>query len=190
MVRWGDGEARIAARVERRGLERIYEVTLGPRRVVKLDGKSPRSLGEYFGDLNVVLFAPEDLRVPRGSPAGRRRFLDRSVFNRDASFLQVAQDYARVLKSRNALLRDSGRGPTDLLDVYDEQLATLGARVIEARRAYLTEIGPLLAEAYASITQAGLAATAAYDTALEAFDAPGLLEAIRGSRKRDLARKQ
>jgi DNA replication and repair protein RecF len=190
MVRWGDGEARVGARVERRGLERVYEVTLGPRRVVKLDGKSPRSLGEYFGDFNVVLFAPEDLRVPRGSPAGRRRFLDRSVFNRDASFLQVAQDYARVLKSRNVLLKN---GTVDLLDVYDEQLATLGAQVVRARRAYLAELGPLLAEAYESITQSGLAATAGYETSAGEggeLDAAALLKALRGSRRRDLARKQ
>ncbi len=201
MVCWGEGEARVAARVERSGLERVYEVTLAPRRTVKLDGKTPRSLGEYFGDFNVVLFAPEDLRVPRGSPAGRRRFLDRSVFNRDASFLQVAQDYARVLKSRNALLR-GGPHPgaragdlDDLLDVYDEQLAVLGAGVVETRRHYLAELAPLLAEAYEAITQGGLHATAAYETSLSA-DGPTvdlterLAATLRESRRRDLARRQ
>jgi DNA replication and repair protein RecF len=101
MIRWGEVEARVSARVERQGLERVYEIQLAPRRrQVKLDGKTPRSLGDYFGDINVVLFAPEDLRVPRGSPAGRRRFLDRSVFNRDVGYLAAAQTYARVLKSR------------------------------------------------------------------------------------------
>ena len=48
---------------------------------VHLDGKAVRPLSRYFGGFNVVVFTPEDLALPRGSPGDRRRFLDRGVFN-------------------------------------------------------------------------------------------------------------
>ena len=69
-----------------------------------MDGKASRA-SEYFGGFNVVLFAPEDLRLPKGPPAGRRRFLDRAIWNGDGNYLSIAQTYDRILRSRNALLR-------------------------------------------------------------------------------------
>ena len=74
LIRTGEARATVEARVSRHGLARVYQVILGPRgRLARLDGKLPRALGNYFGGFNVVLFAPEDLRVPRSSPADRRR---------------------------------------------------------------------------------------------------------------------
>src|SRR5262249_33688233 len=160
-------EAHVAARVLRGDLERLYELALGARRVARLDGKLPRNLGAHFGDFNVVLFAPEDLRVPRGRPAGPRRFLDRSVFNRRVGFLAAAPRVSSALRSRNALLRAPWPDPA-LLDVYDVQLAEAGARILGARRRYLAEIEPRFAAAYEAITQSGLGATLRYDAEVEA----------------------
>jgi DNA replication and repair protein RecF len=184
MIAWGETGCEVRARVVRAGIERVYRVGLGgARRLVELDGKVPRSLGDYFGDFNVVLFAPEDLRVPRGSPAHRRRFLDRSVFNRRAGFLAEAQRYARVLRSRNALLREP-RVDETLLDVYDAQLALAGAAVVASRRAYVEELGPRFAGGYADITGGGVVASVSY-RGLEG----DLADALREARRRDLARR-
>jgi DNA replication and repair protein RecF len=185
LVRFGAAAATVKARVERGQLERVYEVRLeGGRKHVRLDGKTPRSLGDYFGEFNVVLFAPEDLRVPRGSPGGRRRFLDRTVFNRHPEFLGEAQGYQRVLKSRNQLLRE-GRHDEQLLAVYDEQLATLGARIVGRRRELLAELAPGYAAAWEAITRSGLTAALEYQGGAE-----DLAAEIAASRARDLARKQ
>ncbi len=35
---------------------------------------------EYIGAANVVLFGPDDLRIIKGGPVERRRFLDRGDF--------------------------------------------------------------------------------------------------------------
>jgi len=187
LIAWSETEAQVAARVLRGDVERVYEIELtARRRTARLDGKVPRSVGDYFGDFNVVLFASEDLRVPRGSPGGRRRFLDRSVFNREVGFLADAQRFMRVLRSRNVLLR--GPDPdAALLDVYDVQLADAGARVLAARRRYLAELAPRFAAAYEAITKSGLGATLRYEASV-ADDV--LAPALAASRRRDLARRQ
>jgi DNA replication and repair protein RecF len=197
MIAHGGSEAHVRARVERGGLARLYELRLQPRRKeTRLDGKVPRQLADYFGDFNVVLFAPEDLRVPRGNPQGRRRFLDRSVFNREPSFLADAQRYARALKSRNALLRGE-RVDDAVLDAYDAELRRSGARILRSRRRYLAEFAGLFAEAFEAITHSGLAAELVYEApdALlaagedEAALAHELGTALAASRPRDRARK-
>ena len=199
LIAFGGQEAYIGARIERGGLERVYELTQMTRsRRVRLDGKAVRPISRYFGDFNVVLFAPEDLQVPRGSPSMRRRFLDRAVFNRRPTYLAEVQAYEKIVRNRNALLRDLGSGKRleEVLAVFDGQLAELGAKLIASRVGFLDAIRERFCAAFESITQTGLAIDVRYRTAEElephALDAsaltPALLDLARRSRARDIAR--
>src|SRR5262249_36690211 len=148
LIAFGADRATLGARVWKDELVRVYEVELAPgTRKVTLDGKAVRPLARYFGGFNVGGFTPGGLALPRAAPADRRRFLDRGVFNLRPDYLATAQDYERVLKTRNTVLRQAGeargeaqinrRRAEELLAVYDQQLAEIGARVIEARQAFL-----------------------------------------------------
>jgi len=160
VIAFGAEQARIRARVRKDDLVRIYEVEIVPgARKVALDGKAVRPLARYFGGFNVVVFTPEDLALPRGSPGDRRRFLDRGVFNLRPDYLGTAQDYERVLRTRNTVLRQEGTGAIDrrraedLLAVYDQQLARLGAQVVAARQAFIRVVRDALASAFGLITR-------------------------------------
>ena len=190
LVRFGAPSARVSARVERDGsfgsVVRRYDVEVWSepaRKLARVDGKAVRASADYFGGFNVVLFVPDDLRLPRGSPSARRRFLDRAVWNVEPGFLQEAQDYERILKSRNAVLRPDARAPRasgggsvspaqveELLAVYDEQLAAAGAIIAARRRRYLGELAPRLAAAFERISRSGLAVEARYESDLDEPD--------------------
>jgi DNA replication and repair protein RecF len=194
LVAFGEPRATIGARVLREDMSRLYEIELAPgSRKIRLDGKVPRPLAKYFGGFNVVVFTPEDLALPRGSPGERRRFLDRGVFNLDPSYLGIAQDYERVLKTRNTVLRKAAEGGMparqldELLAVYDEQLAKLAVEVVAARKRFLGDIAGLLAEAFAAITRAHARVTVRYVDKTPASDAAELVVKLRESRARDLA---
>jgi len=195
LIAFGADQAVLDARVDRSGLERRYRVAITPRgRSARIDGKAVRPLTRYFGGFNVVLFAPEDLGVPRSGPRERRRFLDRAVFHRDPGFLELTRDYEKVLRSRNALLRAAeGRlNPRtgELLAVYDQQLAGLGARLTSARLAFLDDPRPRFQAAFATITRTGRVAALGYRSETPAGPelARALLERLTASRGRDLAR--
>lgn len=188
----------VRAQVERSGLERRYELTIHERsRIVRLDGKAVRPIARYFGDFNVVLFAPEDLLVARASPGERRRFLDRAVFTMRPDFLSCAQDFEKVLKSRNLILRDDAMNrasKTAMLEVYDQQLAGLAAQILRARLAYLDAIEPGFVRAFDAIGRSGLPVAVRYQPSADLGDrAPDQLEAamheaLLRSRPADLAR--
>ena len=198
LLAFGADRAKLGARVLKDELVRVYEVELAPgTRKVTLDGKAVRPLARYFGGFNVVVFTPEDLALPRAAPADRRRFLDRGVFNLRPDYLATAQDYERVLKTRNTVLRQAGedrgdgrivrRRAEELLEVYDRQLAEIGARVIEARQAFLGVVRAELAQAFASITRTGLAASARYVVRSAAVTADELVAKLVASRAKDFA---
>lgn len=176
LVLFGKDTAALRARVEHRQSERVFGVDIGLRPARKqalCDGKSART-GEYFGGFNLILFAPEDLRLPKGPPAGRRRFLDRAIWNTCPSYLDEVRVYERILRSRNILLR-GGPGksaPSDeaglatartngsaalpdntaLLDIYDQRLASTGAVLFARRRRYVEALAPRVAQVFARIS--------------------------------------
>ena len=193
LVRFGSAGAKLGARVLKDALTRVYEVELAPgSRKVRLDGKTVRPLARYFGAFNVVVFTPEDLALPRGAPADRRRFLDRGVFNLEPAYLAVASDFDKVLRTRNSVLKQAGQGLLaggqldELLAVYDAQLATLAVQIVAARLRFLGVLAPALTQAFSEITRTGLAASARYASKLVGLSAEAFEAQLRDSRARDL----
>ncbi len=194
MIAFGAPEARIGARVLKDSLTRVYEVTVGQAgRKVTLDGKAARPLARYFGGFNVVVFTPEDLALPRGAPGDRRRFLDRAVFNARPDYLAHVQDYEKVLKQRNAILKLAAQQTMtmarveEMLTIYDAQLAEHGRAVANARADLVGDISTELRHAFAAITHTERTATARYVSRTAGASVDEVLAAHRAGRMKDLA---
>jgi DNA replication and repair protein RecF len=203
MVQVGAATAEVQAIVEYQGLKRHYHVQLEEgRRKAFIDGKSVRPVTKYFGDFNVVVFTPDDLHIPRGSPGERRRFIDRAVFNRDASYLATVTDYDKVLRSRNHVLKElAGKVRStnnqssllSMLDVFDEQLIKIGSKIINDRKSYLVELLPIVRSCFEAITRNGLAVECNYQSDIasnEPLQTTEMFRAqLRDTRGKDMARQ-
>jgi DNA replication and repair protein RecF len=142
LVRFGETEARVGARVVQDGVERTLLVELGPGgRVAKLDGKAPSDLSEYFAAIRAVSFVPSDGEIVTGEPARRRSWLDRAVFTQSPGHLDRVRAVRRVLDQKAAALRDP-RPDEAMLDVLDAQLATLGADLVDRRVRLVEDLAP------------------------------------------------
>jgi len=128
-----------------------------------IDGKPVQRLGDFFGNLNMVVFSPEDISMARGIPEVRRRYLDRAVFSGDAGYLALHHEYYRILKNRNALLR---LGEKEGLSVWSESLADAGARLMMKRVSFTDEICGLLRDFYRTIAGPGEEAEIRYRSRL------------------------
>jgi DNA replication and repair protein RecF len=104
------------------------------RRQIRLDGVLRRAF-DAVGTLNVVLFMPEDISLVAGSPAQRRRYLDITLCQIDRVYCRSLSRYNRVVRQRNALLRQicASHADANQLDYWDEQLSNLGAYVLSRR---------------------------------------------------------
>jgi DNA replication and repair protein RecF len=146
LVRVGAQAAIIRAAAVREGRTVLIDLEVRPGSGVKARvnrAPVPRSR-DALGIVRATLFAPEDLALVRGDPDERRRFLDTLAVQRLPRYLAIRQDYDRVLRQRNTLLRSAGgRIPAAAglatLDVWDEKLASAGAE-IWAERLRLIEL--------------------------------------------------
>lgn len=195
LVRFGAPKARVWGRFRLKGAEREISVEVQDGvRVASVDGKPTRELGDYFGGVSVVAFTPDDLQVVKGSPEGRRAFLDRAVFNRWPAYLKESREYARALKSRNRLLKDGA--PLAHLHAWDATVAQAGARLWVRRRALVAEVQPRAAQAFARIGRLEGEVAWSYapahlePAAFAAADEAGLRALLAGALEEKLPRDQ
>jgi DNA replication and repair protein RecF len=106
----------------------------------------PRRASTVGETARAVLFRPEEMLLLVGSPGERRRFLDAILAQRDRRAARDLTELARVLAQRNALLRAirAEEASLDALGFWDEQLAVVGARLMAARMALVSELGERL----------------------------------------------
>ena len=106
-------------------------------KIVKLNDKPIEKISEFLGYLNVVLFSPEDLKLVKGSPANRRKFINIEVSQVNSYYHHLLKKYRHVLKQRNNLLKEIQYNKTDknmdMLGIWDEQISTLGSKIIKKR---------------------------------------------------------
>ncbi|MGH2733954.1 MAG: DNA replication/repair protein RecF [Actinomycetota bacterium] len=104
-----------------------------------------------------VFFGPDELSLVKGSPEGRRRFLDDLAVKLRPARDGARREWERVLKQRNALLKSAPRGKTALptLEVWDEALCRTGASLSAARLEVLGTLLPYAVKRYEEIAGAG-----------------------------------
>jgi DNA replication and repair protein RecF len=156
LIRWNEDRAQIAASVERKyGDCRLQlELSAGGKKA-RINGLEQRKLSDYVGTLNVVLFAPEDLEIVKGSPGVRRRFLDMEIAQVHPSYLHSLSQYQKVLVQRNNFLKsgDAYKSSSEaLLSVWNEQLAHYGSKIMLKRQSFITKLQSWAESIHSSIT--------------------------------------
>lgn len=156
LIRWGTDFAKLQATVQKAASRLSLELVLSAAgKKAALNHIEKKRLSEYVGQLNVILFAPEDLNLIKGGPALRRRFIDMELGQIDHGYLQNSSRYRQVLKQRNTYLKKLKRKQAHdrvYLEVISDQLAGYGAEVIAARNNFLGNIQKYLSPIHQEIT--------------------------------------
>jgi DNA replication and repair protein RecF len=173
-----------------------------------------RRLSDLAGQVNVVLFLPQDLTIVEGSPSDRRRYLDLALSQVDPTYSFALLEYTKVLTQRNALLKQlQERGGAEAqLEFWDERLGEHGALIFTARAAALMELEGLASAIHRDLTRGADGLRLAYHPAFDPAAAPdgqlglpldvpvhrtgvapaevaaGLVEKLRATRAEEIAR--
>lgn len=196
LIRHGAEATQVEVTVDRQstGLTHALSLSLkGNSRVLQKDGKKAET-GGFLGHAVTVAFTPDDLALGKGSPEGRRRFLDRALLNVRPAYLVRALRFQKAIKERNRVLVDQGKD--EVLDAYDQVIATEGAGIMVERARYIQELGPRAAGHFARIAAPAPSLSLAYAASLDEGLDPNSEERTREAylakllRRRPLDRKR
>ena len=141
LIRWDQDYARIEGRVKKNNGSIPLELMISKKgKKAKFNHLEQKRLSQYIGNMNVVMFAPEDLNLVKGSPQIRRRFIDMEIGQVSSVYLHEYSQYQKILHQRNAYLKQiQMRKVTDdtMLAVLTEQFIHYAARILMKRFEFL-----------------------------------------------------
>jgi len=119
----------------------------GGETTLKIDGQIVKKLASLTQYIPMQLITPESYTLLSGSPKNRRAYLDWGVFYHDPLFYSNWSRIKRILKQRNAALKQCNAYKE--LEVWDNELCFLSEQISEQRADYFAKLQPLLTETIA-----------------------------------------
>ncbi len=182
LIRLGSPSAGVKGEIEaENGLNEIH-ISITPRgKNVRVNGKVLYNLSSYRGKFNVVLYLPSNLSIVKGSPSVRRRYIDNLIANLDPKHLSDIRAYYRTLGQRNRILSRSRTVLLSEVEIWDEKLSEVGARIVSRRLRAIEKLEKILKKIYATTSGVKSAIDVRY---LPSYKIEGDIE---GSLKKSLA---
>lgn len=137
LISWDKEYAKIEGRVKKQHGSLPLQLIISKKgKSAKCNHIEQQKLSQYIGNMNVVMFAPEDLNLVKGSPQVRRRFIDMEIGQVSPIYLHDIGQFQKLLQQRNHYLKGlQSKKQTNLmmLDIYTEQFIKLAAKIIFKR---------------------------------------------------------
>ncbi|WP_026476753.1 DNA replication/repair protein RecF [Alkaliphilus transvaalensis] len=154
MIKINKSQSYTKVTVKKASSDAIIEVRLDylQKKKLKVNQIPLTKNGELLGNLNVVIFAPDDLKIIKGGPVERRKFIDNEICQIYPKYYYTLNQYNRILQQRNKLLKDYRNKKIDL-EIWNQQLIEAGTTLITYRKKFIKRIGILAKLMHRKITE-------------------------------------
>jgi len=137
----------------------LLQLNKNGKKSVKINNVPIIKLSMLMKYLNVVMFSPEDLQIIKGAPQIRRHFLDEAISQLYPIYLKSLISYHKNLAQKNNLLKKmkfSGKENDNMLDVWNEQIAEDGYKIMEYRADFIKKLDEFSAKIHKEICEENL----------------------------------
>lgn len=141
LINWNEDKAYISVLVGKDRLDKTIDINIlkDGKKAIRINKIKASKIGELFGNFNVVMFSPEDLRIIKDSPSIRRKFIDMELCQLNSKYYYNLVQYNKVLNERNIILKNK-KIDKNIIDIYDIQLANFGNNIIKERLYYIDKL--------------------------------------------------
>lgn len=127
------------------------EVKISDKKEVLVNGIKVKKLSELLGNMNIVIFTPEDMEILKDGPQKRRRFLDMMIGQLRTNYVYNLNMYLKTLEQRNNYLK-TRRINDEMLNVWDEKLAEYGIKIYQYRNEFIEKLKEKIEKIHREIT--------------------------------------
>lgn len=148
----------------------------------KRNKKEYTRLSDHIGLIPLVMVSPADTLLIAGGSEERRRFMDVVISQFDREYLDALIRYNKALVQRNTLLKAELEPDEELMNVWEEMMASTGEVVFHKRQQFIEEFIPIFQSYYSYISQNQEEVKLSYQSHAAEGD---LLALLRANRQRD-----
>lgn len=141
------------------------KMTTKGEKKVKRDDKAYGRVSEHVGILPIVMVSPADISMVSESGEERRRFVNAVLSQMDREYMTSLQQYNRLLQQRNKMLKEMDPDRS-LLEVIDMRMSALAEPIYQARKKFVEDLKPIIAEYYKAVSGGSETVDIEYDSEL------------------------
>ncbi len=161
-------------------------IRIGKDKKTELNGVKKASPTKLGGVIRGVIFSPDHLSLIKDGPSERRAFIDIAITQLNPAYSALISKYNRAVTQRNSVLKDVRfhSGLDEVLKIYEQQIAFLGAKIMKYRRRYIELICQFAPEIFSGLSRGKEEIEIKYISSAE--DENQLAEMLFLSRKDDI----
>ncbi len=156
IIKWNEENGKCEVELENRFRNKKIECFLSKnqKKSIKIDKISIKRIGELLGELTIVFFSPDELRLIKDSPDERRRFMNINISQTDKKYFYLLNRYEKVLQNRNKLLKNTKNfeNLADNIDIWDRALVDIAEKITKARENFIKDILPYAEKAHSYLS--------------------------------------
>lgn len=116
---------------------------------LRIDEKEASSIAKFAEYLPIRIINSQSHQLLESGPIFRRKYLDWGLFYQDSDFIASWRQYERVLRQRNAILKD--KRPRKELEPWTNELIRHALDLDQLRKSYIAKLLPHLREMISSL---------------------------------------
>ena len=130
------------------------KIDINNKKNIYINGIKIKKLSDLLGNINTVIFTPDDINILKDGPQKRRRFLDIMIGQLRPNYIYLLNMYNKTLEQRNNYLKqikDENKSE-DLLDIWDEKLVEYGVQIYNYRNEFIEKLKNKINDIHKKIT--------------------------------------
>ena len=156
MIQFHADEAHIRIQYEKQDIIHQLDMHLKKNRAkgVAIDRIPIRRSSDLLGQIPVIFFSPEDLKIIKNGPSERRKFMDLELSQLESLYLYYLSKYNKILMQRNNLLKQIKfqENLIDTLEAWDIQLVKYGYEIIRYRKDFIEHLNLIIRDIHKRLT--------------------------------------
>ena len=155
MILLNEENAVVEIKYQKEDREGKIKIEINNKKNVFINEIKIKKLSELLGNLNIVIFTPDDINILKGGPQNRRKFLDIMISQLKPNYMYNLNLYLKTLEQRNNYLRQIKEENKDekLLEIWDEKLAEYAINIYNYRKDFIEKINKKINIIHNEITE-------------------------------------
>ena len=142
-------------------------------------------MSEFIGELNTVLFSPQDLDFFHTSPKTRRKFIDIELGKISKKYLYALKSYNQFLKERNSSLKQKTLDES-YVDIVTEQLIESQVKLLEERKELIEILNKKINKFYFVLSETKQVILIKYLASIEEASRENYIKKYRNNLEKDI----
>ena len=130
------------------------KVELSDKKIILVNDIKAKKMSEVLGNINIVLFNPDDINIFKEGPSKRRRILDVMISQLRPNYIYNLNMYLKTLEQRNNYLKQIKyeNKPQEMLEIWEKKLADYAEIIYLYRKEYVEKIKKKIIDIHKKIT--------------------------------------